>query len=94
MGQNGNSVNREASIAEFQALRTEILQRTNLQWSIFAFQLTAAGVVYSFALSSSSHISILLILPVITYALTGRYVSQNITIEKSAKYIREVIEVR
>lgn len=94
MGQNSNSVNREVSIAEFQALRTEILQRTNLQWSIFAFQLTAAGVVYSFALSNSSHTIILLILPVITYALTGRYVSQNIAIDKSARYIRKIIEVK
>jgi hypothetical protein len=94
MAQNGNSVDREAIIVEFQALRTELLQRANLQWNIFVFQLTAAGVVFSFALSNPSHTPILLILPVITYALAGRYVSQGLGIEKIAEYIREVLEVK
>lgn len=94
MNQHSNLVDRETVIAEFAALRAEILQRSNLQWSIFAFQLTASGVIFSFALSSSSHVGILLILPVITYALTGRYVSQGLGVDKIATYIREVLEVK
>jgi hypothetical protein len=72
MNSDNNAVDREMLLAEFAALRAEILQRTSLQWNIFALQLTAAGVVFSFALSSPSHTAFLLILPVITYALTGR----------------------
>jgi hypothetical protein len=92
--QNDNSPDREAVIAEFIALREEILHRSNLQWNVFALQLTATGVIFSFALSSSSHIGMLLILPVITYALTGRYVSQGLGTDKIGKYIREVLDVK
>jgi hypothetical protein len=65
-----------------------------MQWNMFALQLTAAGVVFSFALSNPSHTGFLLILPVITYALTGRYVGHFISTQKLATYIREVLEVR
>ncbi|MGH3194850.1 MAG: hypothetical protein ACRDNT_02715, partial [Streptosporangiaceae bacterium] len=71
-----------------------ILQRQNIQWNTFALQLTAAGVVFSFALSNPSHTGFLLILPVVTYALTGRYVSQSIGTEKVGIYIREVLDVK
>lgn len=94
MNENGDSVDREAILAEFVALRAEILQRANLQWNIVAFQLTASGVIFSFALSNSTHIAILLILPMITYALTGRYVSQSLGVDRIAAYIREVLEVK
>jgi hypothetical protein len=94
MNSDNNAVDREMLLAEFAALRAEILQRTSLQWNIFALQLTAAGVVFSFALSSPSHTAFLLILPVITYALTGRYVSQYMAVQKVGIYIREVLEVR
>jgi hypothetical protein len=88
------SPDREMLLAEFQALRTEILQRNSTQWNIFALQLTAAAVVFSFALSSSSHTGFLLVLPVVTYALSGRYVSQSLGIYKIAQYIRDVLEPR
>jgi hypothetical protein len=94
MSQNGNSADRDAVIAEFTALRAEILQRSDTQWNVLALQLTATGVIFSFALSNSSHIGSLLILPVITYALTGRYVSQAFGTDKIAKYIREVLDVK
>ena len=94
MNQNSNPVDRKTVIAEFVALREEILQRSNLQWNIFALQLTATGVVFSFALSDPSHASILLILPVIAYALAGRYVFQGFNIDKIATYIREVLDVK
>jgi hypothetical protein len=84
--------NYELLIAEFEALRTEILQRQNMQWSIFALQLTAGAVVFSFSLSNSSHIDFLLILPLLTWALSGRYVSQHIAIQRLGRYIREVLE--
>jgi hypothetical protein len=88
------SIHHETLLAEFAALRAEILQRQNIQWNTFALQLTAAGVVFSFALSNASHTGFLLILPVVTYALTGRYVSQSIGTEKVGIYIREVLNVK
>jgi hypothetical protein len=81
-------------LAEFAALRAEIIQRMSMQWNMFALQLTAAGVVFSFALSNPSHTGFLLILPVVTYALTGRYVSQFLGTQKVGTYIREVLEVK
>jgi hypothetical protein len=94
MNHDSKSVGQELLLAEFSALRAEILQRQNMQWNMFALQLTAAGVVFSFALSNPSHTGFLLILPVITYALTGRYVGHFISTQKLATYIREVLEVR
>lgn len=86
------TADHELLIAEFGALRTEILQRGNMQWSVFALQLTAAAVVFSFSLSNSSHTGFLLILPLVTWALSGRYVSQHIAIQRLGRYIREVLE--
>jgi hypothetical protein len=83
---------RLAVIAEFTALRAEILQRSSILWNVFALQLTAAGAVFSYALSSRSHIEFLLILPVIAYALSARYASQMLGIERIGKYIREVLD--
>jgi hypothetical protein len=94
MGNDNRAADREMLLAEFAALRAEISQRSSLQWNIFAFQLTAAGVVFSFALSNSSHTGFLLILPVVSYALAGRYVSQSLSIQTIGSYIREVLEVR
>lgn len=94
MNRDNKSIDHETLLAEFAALRAEILQRQSIQWNTFALQLTAAGVVFSFALSNPSHTGFLLILPVVTYALTGRYVSQSIGTEKVGIYIREVLDVK
>ena len=91
---NDSAVDREMLLAEFAALRAEILQRMSLQWNIFALQLTAAGVVFSFALSNPSHTGFLLILPIISFALAGRYVSQSLSIQRIGTYIREVLEAK
>jgi hypothetical protein len=94
MNKRSHPVDRAIVMAEYDALRAEILQRFSLQWSMFALQLTAAGVIFSFSLSNPSHTGFLLILPLITYALTGRYVNQFFSIQRIARYIREVIEVK
>ena len=86
-----SAVSREITLAEFAALRAEILSRVNLQWNIFALQLTAAGVIFSFALSNPHHTGFLLILPLTTYAFAGRYLAQHISIQSVGNYIREVL---
>ena len=94
MDSDDSAVDREMLLAEFAALRAEILQRMSLRWNIFALQLTAAGVLFSFALGNPSHTGILLILPIISYALAGRYVSQTDSMQAIGTYIRKVLEAR
>jgi hypothetical protein len=94
MDKHESPVDREMLIAEFAALRAEILQRSSLQWKIVALQLTAAGVIVSFALSSPSHTGFLLILPLISYALIARYISHFLVIQALGTYIHDVLEVR
>lgn len=91
MTQDNEHADREMLLAEFSALRAEMTNRQNLHWNVFALQLTAAGVIFSFALSNSNRTGFLLILPVITYALTGRYVSQYLGVRNMATYIRDVL---
>jgi hypothetical protein len=91
MSQDDDSVRRQINLAEFAALRAEIDNRANLSWNIFALQLTAAGVIFSFALSNPNHTGFLLILPLTTYAFTGRYLSQYLGNDNIGTYIREVL---
>lgn len=91
---NNGSHDLEILLAEFAALRAEIINRANLQWSMFALQLTSAGVIFSFALSGSSRTGFLLIVPITSYALAGRYVSQYIGIQDLGIYIRDVLSPR
>ena len=94
MDKHERAVDREMLLAEFAALRAEILQRSSLQWNIFALQLTAAGVIFSFALSNPSHTGFLLILPMISYALAARYISHFLVVQALGTYIHDVLEVR
>src|ERR1017187_7045855 len=88
------SYSLEACLAEFSALRDEILQRFATNWSVFALQLTAAAVIFSFALSSSGRTGFLLILPLTTYALAGRFMGNLLAINSIGTYIREVLGPR
>jgi len=38
-------------LAEYSALRTEVERRCNIQWSLFALQVTTAGAIASLAIS-------------------------------------------
>jgi hypothetical protein len=72
----------QVSLAEFSALRDEILQRVSNQWVIYALQLTASGVVISFSLTNRDRTGFLLIIPVMAYALLGQYVANHYAIQK------------
>lgn len=81
-------------LAEFTALRAEIDRRGNLQQGIFVLQLTAAGAIFSFALSDPARVRFLLILPLISYALCGRYCLQHLGIERVGAYVRDSLSAR
>lgn len=78
-------------LAEFTALRQEIERRSNAQQSLFALQLTLSGAVFSFALTGQGRSYLLLIVPISTYILTGRYVIQHYGIVYAGDYIRDVL---
>ncbi|HWC84507.1 MAG TPA: hypothetical protein VG756_31510 [Pseudonocardiaceae bacterium] len=82
------------ALAEFAALRTEIERRSNIQQNLFALQLTISGAVFSFALSSQDRVDLLLIIPISTYILAGRYVIQHYGIVYAGEYIKEVLSQR
>ncbi len=65
-----------------------------MQWNIFALQLTATAVLFSFSLSNSSRTGFLLILPFVTYALGGRYLFEYYGMQKMATYITEELSAR
>jgi hypothetical protein len=79
----------DGPLAEFTALRAEILQGFQMQWNSFALQLTATAVIFSFSLSNTSRTGFLLILPVITYALSSHYLGHYVGMHKITTYIME-----
>jgi hypothetical protein len=81
-------VHVQALLAEYSALRNEILQRLSGHWIMFAFQLTVTGVVFSFSLSSSSRTGFLLIIPIVSYAVSAEYLRNERMIRKLGEYIR------
>jgi hypothetical protein len=77
-------------LAEFAALRAEILQTLSQQWLILAFDLTAAGAIFSLA-QSSHNTRILLILPVVTYSLIEQYLKNFKMLMRLGEYINDIL---
>lgn len=84
----------EVLLAEFSALRDEILQNLSMQWNTFVFQLTTTGIVFSFALTDKSRVGFLLIIPVVSYALGGRFLHGSRAIQEIGIYIRDELSPR
>jgi hypothetical protein len=78
-------------LAEFTVLRQEIERRSNTQQILFTLQITISGAMFSFALTGQGRSYFLLIIPISTYILTGRYVIQHYGIVYAGEYIREVL---
>ncbi|MGJ5753714.1 hypothetical protein FB563_1852 [Streptomyces puniciscabiei] len=79
----------EGPLAEFAALRQEIIQRQATQHNVLALQLTISGAVFSFALTGTSRSGFLLIIPVSTYMLCSRFVEDHVGIGQLGRYIGE-----
>jgi hypothetical protein len=84
----------QAAVAEFTALRTEALQAFSMEWTIIAFQLTATGALFSFALTSHSRTGFLLIVPIVSYVLSGRYLRNDRIFIMIGVYIRTDLRFR
>ena len=84
----------QAALAEFAALRSEVLQAFSMQWNTVALQLTTTGVLVSFSLTSHTRTGFLLIVPVISYILNGRYLRSERLILTAATYIMSELSPR
>jgi len=84
----------QAALAEFAALRSEALQSFSMQWNAVALQLTATAVLVSFSLTERSRTGFLLIVPIVSYVLNGRYLRSEYNIGHIAAYIMEKLDPR
>lgn len=84
----------EGPLAEFVSLRTEIDSRAKFQQQILALQLTLTSAIFGFALSRPGMAGLLLIVPVSSYLLCGRYVAQRTAIRWASTYINEALNPR
>ena len=82
------------TLAEYGALRAEIDRRAGTQWNVFALQVASAGAIGSFALSSRSNIELLLLIPLSSYVLGGRYILHDYHIKLIHTYIRTCLSPR
>lgn len=88
-----NAVDGEASgpMAEFVALREEILHWSQHIHGIFVFQVGASGAVLSFALSQPGREPVALAVPIVSYLLCTRYYYALLTAVNIGMYIRTVL---
>jgi hypothetical protein len=78
-----------AALAEFDALRTELVERIQIQQVLLGLTITALGALLSVALSTkSSHTRLLLVAPFITSALGFAHSDQSRRINLLGAYIR------
>ncbi|GIF74020.1 hypothetical protein Asi02nite_35380 [Asanoa siamensis] len=81
-------------MAEFTALRAEIMARQSSQQGLLSIQLTVGGALFSLALSSPGRAAVLLILPLTTVMLAGRHVAHSYACLSIATYIRTELSPR
>lgn len=84
----------EGALAEFNALRMEIDSRHRYQQQILALQLTLTSAIFAFALARPGPVGILMIVPLSSYLLCGRYVGQRTAIRWASRYIVEKLSPR
>lgn len=84
----------EGPLAEFNSLRSEIDSRAKFQQQILALQLTLTSTVIGFVLSRQQLEGLLLIVPLSSYLLCGRYVAQRNAIQAASRYISQELSPR
>ncbi|RZU48793.1 hypothetical protein EV385_0517 [Krasilnikovia cinnamomea] len=84
----------EGALAEYTTLRAEIDSRYKYQQQILALQLTLSSAIFAFGLSRPSLVGILMIVPLSSYLLCGRYVGQRTAIRWASRYITKELSER
>jgi hypothetical protein len=85
---------KDGALAEFVALREEIVQLTSSQQSIYIFNLAAAGSIASFALSDADRGLSAFLVPPIGYLLAARYYNASLGVHHIGEYIRTELSPR
>ena len=80
---------RQAALAEFNALRAEIVARTTSQGTLITLVVTAIGLVAGFVIKDEGDVRLLLILPFLVAAAGIHSSAQDRTIALIGAYIRD-----
>ena len=84
----------DGPLAEFAALRAEILQLNQQQSQVLTLQLTISGAVLSVAISRDSLRALMLVIPLVSYLLYFRFLAGSMSIYEIARYVREELSER
>ncbi|MFG3580073.1 hypothetical protein [Micromonospora chersina] len=84
----------QGALAEYQSLRAEIDSRAKFQQQIVGLQLTLTSAIVAFGLSRPGLLAVLLIVPLSSYLLCGRYVGQRTAMRWTTRYIDEELAPR
>ena len=84
----------QTMLAEYASLRLEIERRSTVQWNVFALQITSAGAIASLAISAAAKSALLLIIPLSSGMLAGRYILHDFHLKLIDRYIRDSLSVR
>lgn len=85
---------QEGALAEFTALRSEILARQGYQSTIFSLQVTAIGGIFGFALSDPKRTLIPVVIPFLSYVLSSRFFAAGTASARIGRYIRDELNQR
>lgn len=77
-----------SQLAEFEALRKEIENRSNAQHQLITLNLTAIGTFLGFVLSSRADLKLLLLLPILAPAIGLLYLDHAVVIGLMGSYIQ------
>ena len=81
-------------LAEYSALRAEIERRSNIQWNVFALQVTTAGTIAGLAISQVSMFALLLLVPWSSFMFGSRYILHDFHIRLISRYVRDSLSTR
>src|SRR5690242_14680503 len=84
----------DGPLAEYGALRAEILHWSQQMASLLALHVAVAGAVLSYALAASGRQYVALVLPVLSYLVTVRYQYVYQAILFVGRYIQEELDGR
>ncbi len=82
------------ALAEYAALRQEIDARATRHHAILTTQLFTAGAIFGYALSSGGRSLVLLIVPITSFLLLGRFADQFHAISHIGRFMREDLSGR
>ncbi|MEV7096784.1 hypothetical protein AB0M80_28425 [Amycolatopsis sp. NPDC051045] len=82
----------DGPLAEFAALRSEILTRDVNTIRLLTFELTITSAVFAFALANDRQRTLLLAVPTLAYVISGRYLAQMRAVQQAAEYIAKSLD--